>query len=53
MLIQDIFENAKDCVRLYRGDSSKIKSFDRSKTNTFELFGQCIYLTDNKRELYT
>lgn len=49
MLIQDIFENAKDCVRLYRGDSSKIKSFDRSKTNTFALFGQGIYLTDNKR----
>lgn len=49
MRIQDIFENTSDYVRLYRGDSSKINSFDRSKTSSLGLFGQGIYLTDNKR----
>lgn len=33
---------------LYRGDSSKIDSFDINKTDPMALFGKGIYLTDNK-----
>ena len=36
-------------LRLYRGDSSKIDQFEVGKTSLMNLFGQGIYLTDNKR----
>ena len=36
-------------LELYRGDSSKIKEFDFDKTNKHCLFGQGIYLTNNKK----
>ncbi len=37
------------CIRLYRGDSAKIETFDTGMTNLLSLFGHGIYLTDNKR----
>lgn len=34
-------------IRLYRGDSEKIKKFDLSKTHKYSMVGQGIYLTNN------
>jgi hypothetical protein len=36
-------------IRLFRGDSTEIKSFETGQTNLYSLFGHGIYLTDNKR----
>jgi hypothetical protein len=36
-------------VRLYRGDSAKIDSFETEKTSLYGLFGHGIYLTDSRR----
>jgi hypothetical protein len=36
-------------VTLYRGDSEKIAQYDIQQTDALALFGQGIYLTDNKR----
>lgn len=39
----------KTTVRLYRGDSTDIQQFDRSKTDLLALFGSGIYLTNSPR----
>ena len=52
MLLRDLFESANGTRTLYRGDASKIESFDSEITRRSigqSLFGMGIYLTDNPR----
>jgi len=50
MRIVEITTKAKPgFVTLFRGDSQGIKTFSLSKADPMALFGQGIYLTDNKR----
>jgi hypothetical protein len=48
-LIWEAYTKTNDVMVLYRGDSSNIKTQSLDKADTKALFGQGIYLTNNKR----